>query len=151
MFAGAGAALRDIASKIERLNLENEPIENIAEMTQSTVEDAYQALMFSRANNLKLSLEYKEEHSIVNTIGAIDDNSMADVREFMSSLKAREAMILACYVDGYKQKEIADALGISTSRVSHILISLESKIREYFSYNDPKTRHGYQGGRKVAI
>lgn len=151
MFAGAGAVLRDIASKIEKLNLENESIEKIAEITQTTVDEAQQALMFSRANSLKLSLEYDNDNQIINMIGADDDNSIADVREFMSTLKVREAIILSSYIDGYKQKEIADTLGISTSRVSYILISLEGKIREYFSYNDPKTRHGYQGGRKVAI
>ncbi|MDR0682966.1 MAG: sigma-70 family RNA polymerase sigma factor [Dysgonamonadaceae bacterium] len=98
------------------------------------------ALNFIRdEKNRRIILLEKRDEDILFGYGrrpAGNDFSEA-LEKYLSRLYARgREILLMYYVDGYKQKEIAEKLGISVQTVkNHICVSLK-RLKEFFKEND---------------
>lgn len=54
------------------------------------------------------------------------------VKDFIASLSPRDAEIIQMLLDGYKQREIAEKFGISTSAISENIKKIRKEARRYF-------------------
>ncbi|SFU70524.1 sigma-70 family RNA polymerase sigma factor [Alicyclobacillus macrosporangiidus] len=58
-----------------------------------------------------------------------DDVTTVEIRDWMDKLPARERHVVSRYMDGYKQHEIGDEMGVSQAHVSRIL---RRTVQRYF-------------------
>lgn len=72
-----------------------------------------------------------EEAELVENIHAADQNDGLDFERLLDGLESRDRAILKLkYQWGFEGTEIADLFGVTRSRVSHMLSSIEGKLKE---------------------
>lgn len=117
--------VRDLAYKISSNDLDDEPIDKIADQIKEDRERVTHAVRYLK-NGAPASLDFQmfngeDKASMHDLVGTHDDTSSAHVREFLDALDHRERRIVEGLLNGETQREIAKSLGLKQPQVSRIL------------------------------
>ncbi|MDN4609144.1 sigma-70 family RNA polymerase sigma factor [Sporosarcina highlanderae] len=121
-----------LAWQIERSIMWTETDDVIAkhfEATEFAVAGARKYFDTRHAVNIENPLGDDGGLTILDTLQYNEDLSSVFIEEFTKKLNPREMYIIQKLYEGYSQSEIAPTLGISRTRVGHILIDIRNKLR----------------------
>lgn len=112
-----------LASNIKKYELENESFQFLAERFGFSKNKVEAALERIRTSILSIDAERKNSKDNSNETWADyiaeDDENRCDleINLFLDKLKPKDRVIMKMLLDGYQQKEIADAIGTSAGNV----------------------------------
>lgn len=84
------------------------------------------------------SVDHIHDLQLPGTIGMDDDVQL--LRAVIEYLKADDKALVVLYLEGYKNQEIAEMLGLSISNVSTRLHRIKSKLKQHFQKLNHVTR-----------
>lgn len=127
-----------LARLIARKELTDKPAVEIAEtlgVAENLVNDALHALY------LRTTAALNDEKSGAQNIGEIDDDTVPQVIEFLTTLPARRRRIVELLMDGYSQSDVARKLGVSRQAVFQSLRQVREAYQNYEEdFKDGKTQ-----------
>ncbi len=132
-------AIRDLHCKINMENLQDDPIETIAEKLQKTPFEILQALQITNVCSLEAPIGSDEEGktSVLETVPYTEDyNSCILLHDIKRIVKPQEYEIIKMRMDGGTQMDIGDLLGVSQAQVSRVLLKAKNKIKKYMLGED---------------
>lgn len=126
---------REIASKIRHNELSDRSPEEIASIFGCSVKVAKRALMYSHTRVLSMDQVLhsgeRERLTVEDKVPIHSDFTEIFVKEFMHSLSERERKIIEMTVDGKRQFDIAEEIGVSQVHVSRLLNRIRKRYLEY--------------------
>jgi RNA polymerase sporulation-specific sigma factor len=144
---------KNLGGKIHRLQLEEEPIEDICkalEVTPEEVEEALEYLTYHMPASLDYVLAEDDNFTVADTVfidprEEVMRNIILD--EFISILDADSQKLIRLYQSGKSRQAVAEALNISESQASRRLQTLVS-LAETYGKGDGFERSSKQGKYK---
>lgn len=132
-------AVIDLANKIGRDDMADEKKETIAnhyDVTLKQVNDALGCIFYRKASSTDEVTFAGEDQEITlgDMIGDDADYSEVNVNVFLDSLEPRNRKIVELTLQGLKQEEVGEEIGISQVQVSRLLKKLYPRIEEFFGY-----------------
>jgi RNA polymerase sigma factor (sigma-70 family) len=130
-------SVKELASKIKQHALENETVQVIAETLNVSLEKVKDAMDYIQNEKPRFLSDVvydngkNEEITLEEQISNEEDFSSIFVQEFMNILSERERKIVRMLMEGYTQKQIGKAIGVTQVQVSRMLQKIRDKYIEF--------------------
>lgn len=136
--------IKDLAFQIHTEDLQDSQIEDIANTLSAERWRVIHALNFlshrvlsSLDESFALGSEGDAEITVLNQVASVDDPTKLFVDEFVSSLTEMEQQIVRGLLQGEKQMEIAEKIGVCQVSVSRYQKKIRVKYLAYFNNENP--------------